>query len=44
MGSYEDAFEEHESCRVVDNRPDLYNDQSMYPMGDIQDDESPMMS
>lgn len=47
MGSYKDASEERESCGVVDSRPDLYSgvydEQSVDPMGDIQDDESPVM-
>lgn len=46
MGSYDDASE-FESCRVVDNMLDLYSgvygEQSVDPMGYIQDDESPMM-
>lgn len=46
--SIEDASEEHESIAVVDSRPDLYSDvygeQSVDPMGDIQDSVSPMMS
>lgn len=46
IGSYEDASKEHESCGVIDRRLDLcssvYREQSVDPMGDIQDDESLM--
>ena len=39
---------EHESCRVDDNRPDLYFsghcEQSGDFMGDLQDDESLVMT
>ena len=35
MGSFEDACEEHDACRVVDIRPDLYDEQSTDPMRDI---------
>jgi len=43
MGSYEDASEEHESCRVVDSRTNSYDEKSVDPMGDIRDDGSPVM-
>lgn len=48
MGSYEDSSGEHEhSCGIFVSRPNLYSnvydEQSVDFMGDIQDDESPMM-
>lgn len=48
MGSYEGASGEHEqSCVFVDSGPykysSVYGEQSVSPMGDIQDDESPVM-
>jgi len=43
MGSYEDASREHESCRVIDSRPESYDEQLVGPRRDIHDDESPVV-
>lgn len=44
MGLYDDASKGHELCRIVDGRPNFYDEQSVDPMGDIQDSVSPVMS
>ena len=44
MVRHREHIEEHESCRVIDIRPDSYDEQSMDPRRGIQDSVSPMMS
>lgn len=44
MIQHREHIEEHESWRVIDIRPDSYDEQSVGPRRDIQDNVSPMMS